>query len=314
MVTPHTSASASPSQTATTLRTRQGYMAGITAYVLWGFFPIYFILLTAVGAVEILMHRIVWAAPFGALIIIFRHQSHAVISALKNPRIMAFLTLAAIAIAINWGLYVWAIHQEEIFQASLGYYINPLFYMIIGVLFFKERLSPLQLLAAILAAIGVAVLTFQGGSFPWISIVLAISFTIYGVIRKQVKIGAMPGLFIEILILFLPALTYLIYLNMQGVAHFAAGNMTINMLLIFLGPLTIIPLLCFAIAARRLPLSTIGFLQFISPTLQFFCGLYFENEFTTAHMICFSFIWLAVIIFSWETVRAKPPQVQNAKS
>ena len=275
---------------------------------MWGFFPVYFKVTEAVDPLEILAHRIVWSLPFGFLVLVFRRQLAQTFAALRNPRKAGWLSLAGLVIALNWGLYIWAIQQDRIFEASLGYYINPLLYVLVGVLFLGESFNRLQALAFALATVGVAVLTVAGGVFPWVSLVLAASFTVYGVIRKQVEVGAMPGLFIEILVLFPVAAAYLVWIMAQGSAVFATGDLGLNALLLFAGPLTVVPLLCFAIAARKLPLSILGFLQFIGPTLQFGCGLYYGEEFTRAHMICFAFIWSAVGVFilGLRTPRAVP--------
>ncbi len=280
-----------------------GLLAGIAAYMMWGFFPIYFKITQAVPALEILAHRIVWSLPFAGLIIYFRGQWAHTLEAFRNLKTLAALTLAALLIAGNWGLYIWAVQDGQIFQASLGYYINPLIFVLVGVVFLDEKLSRLQMAAVTIAAIGVALLTFYGGQFPWIALSLATSFTIYGVIRKQVKIGAVPGLFVEITVLFIPAITYLIYLSAQGKINFLNGNLHMDILLILAGPLTVLPLVAFAYAARRLRLSTIGFLQFIGPSLQFLMAIFYGEKLTPAYLLCFGFIWLAVAVFIWDAVR-----------
>ncbi|MCF6275512.1 MAG: EamA family transporter RarD [Robiginitomaculum sp.] len=282
-----------------------GLLAGIAAYVMWGFFPVYFKITQDVPPLEILAHRIVWSLPFAAIIIYFRKQWSHIWLAARNLKTLGALTLAALLIAFNWGLYIWAVQDSQIFQASLGYYINPLIFVLVGVVFLGETLSRLQLLAVTFATVGVALLTFYGGQFPWIALSLAASFTIYGVIRKQVKIGAVPGLFIEISVLFIPAVLYLVYLSKQGGMVFLHGDMSMNILLILAGPLTVLPLVAFAFAARRLRLSTLGFLQFIGPSLQFLMGILYGEKLTTSVLLCFGFIWVAVIIFTWDAVATK---------
>ena len=284
---------------------RAGLIAGIIAYTMWGVFPVYFKLTQSVPALEILAHRVVWAVPFGALIILARRQWKDVRAAMAHKRTFGLLTLAALVIALNWGLYIWAVQREQIFQASLGYYINPLLYVLIGVMFLGEKLRKLQIFAVALAAIGVFILTVVGGQFPWIALVLATSFTIYGVIRKQVAVGAMPGLFVETIVLFLPALAYVLWLQSQGTLTFAHTETKMSALLMLAGPLTVLPLLAFAFAARRLKLSTIGFLQFIGPTMQFCTGLFYGETLSTAHLICFGFIWTAVGLFVLDAVRRR---------
>lgn len=277
-----------------------GLAAGIAAYFLWGFFPVYFKITETVPALELLAHRIVWGMPFAALVILFRKQWVAVFNILKQPKMLLMFTISAALIAINWGVYIWAVQIDQIFQASLGYYINPLLNVIIGIIFFKEHLNKLQYMAVGLAAIGVLILTVYGGTFPLIALALALSFGLYGVLRKKVEAGAMPGLFVECAILFLPSLGYLYWLYAAGDLQFLYHNTSeMDLLMILLGPLTVIPLFFFAVAARRMPLSTLGFLQYIAPTLQFICALYYGERFTPAHAWCFGFIWIAVIVFSY---------------
>ena len=286
-------------------RLNWGLAAGITAYTIWGFFPFYFKATDAAGAVEILAHRILWSVPFGFILILLRSQQAELMRGLRNKRLLLWLCLSSFVIAINWGVYIWAIQIDEIFQASLGYYINPLVLVAAGMIFFGETLSRLKIFAVCLAACGVTVLAVYGGVFPWISLIVATSFSTYGVVRKRVDIGAIPGLLIETLILLTPAIIYLGLLAQQGSAAFAAGDKSLTFLLIMAGPLTVLPLLCFAVAARKLQLATVGILQFITPTLQFGCALYFGETLTAAHLICFAFIWTALGLFSWDAMRQR---------
>ncbi len=222
-------------------------------------------------------------------------------------------TLFFAEIAINWFIYILAVQSGQIFQASLGYYINPLIYVLVGVVFLGERLRVFQLSAVMLATMGVLVLTFSGGQFPYISIAIAISFTIYGVIRKRVVIGGMPGLFIETLILVPFAASWLVWAIWTQQAQFGTDGPGLNAMLLLAGPITVIPLLLFALAARRVPLSTLGFMQFIGPTLQFIVGLVYGETLSTAHLICFSFVWLGVIVFSIDAVRASRQRNRTAR-
>lgn len=281
-----------------------GLFAAIAAFVIWGVFPVYFKLTQSASALEILAHRIVWSVVFGAVVIQFRKQWPDVKAAITNLNTLKYLMLATVSIAINWGLYIWAVQNDQIFQASLGYYINPLFFVLIGVFFLNESLSRLKLLAVVFATIGVCVLTFYGGQFPWISMVLATSWTSYAVIRKQVDVGAMPGLFVETLCLFLPAFAYLTFLYSQGNLELANAEIGMKTLLIMAGPITVIPLLAFTFSTKRLTLTSLGFLQFIGPTLQFIVGLVYGEVLTVAHIVCFSFIWLAVTLFCFDGWRA----------
>lgn len=284
-------------------RARDGLVTALIAYTLWGFLPIYFKIVDTVPPTEVLVHRVLWAVPFGLPIILLRRQWPEVRAALGDVRRLGWLSLSAWLIALNWLVYIWAVQNDEIFQASLGYYINPLMYVLVAVVFFSERLRRLQTAAVVLAAAGVAVLTVSGGQFPLISLTLATSFTIYGVIRRRVVIGGMPGLFIETLVLLPAAVVWLVWLESRGAAVFGAGELVMSGKLLLAGPLTVIPLLCFALAARRLRLSTIGVLQFIAPTLQFAVGLAYGEPLTGAHIVCFALIWTAVTAFCFDAWR-----------
>lgn len=281
-------------------------LTAISAYLIWGFFPVYFKIIAAVPAMEILAHRIVWALPFGALIIAYRKQWPAVKKAITTPRTLMYLLLSSFFVGLNWGVYIWAVQIDQIMQASLGYYINPLIFVLVGVAVFGEKLRVLQFIAVALATIGVGILTVQSGQVPWISLILAGSWTIYGVVRKQLDVGAMPGLFVETIILFPIAIGYLIYLTLQGEMSLTASEPTLVFWIFMAGPLTVLPLLAFAVAAKRLTLSLLGFLQFIGPTLQFCCALYYGEPLTTTRLTCFIFIWSAVAVFcigAWQKGR-----------
>ncbi len=283
-----------------------GIISAFIAFFMWGIFPLYFVVVKHVPANEVLAHRIIWAVPFGALIIHLRHQWPEVVAALKHRRTFMYLTLSAILITSNWLVYIWAVQLEQINQASLGYYINPLLFALAGVVIFGERLRMAQTAAIVLAASGVLILTFRGGEFPAIAVFLGVVFAIYGIIRKQVVVGGMPGLFIETLVLLPIALVYLVWIMLAGEAAFSPGEPGLAGILMLAGPLTVLPLLFFALAARRLNLTTVGMMQFIAPTLQFVIAVIYGEELTPAHIVCFSLIWLAVILFSvdaWRTNR-----------
>ena len=281
---------------------RNGLVAALVAYVLWGLLPLYFVTVRDVDTLEVLVHRVIWAVPFGALIIHFRHQWGEVRRAFTHRNMLAYLSVSALLIAGNWLVYILAVQNEQIFQASLGYYINPLLFAVAGVFLLDEKLRRPQMIAVLLAAIGVLVLTLSGGRFPAIALFLGVSFTFYGLIRKKVVIGGMPGLFVETVLIAVPALGYLLVLANQETAVFGADP-TLSWILVLAGPITVIPLLAFALAARRLNLSTVGMLQFIAPTLQFAVGVYYGEKLTPAHVICFGCIWLAVALFSWDAWR-----------
>lgn len=282
---------------------RLGLLCGIAAYALWGLFPLYIKALSLASPSEIVAQRILWSVPFGAFILSLRGQWKETLAAAKSPRIVALLGLAAVLIAANWLTYVWAVANDRVLQASLGYYINPLAFIAAGVFILKEELTRAQIVAVALASIGVAVLTFGAGVFPWPSFILAVSFTAYGFVRKTTPVGAMPGLFIETTLLSPFALLFLMHLQSTGalaLGHHGAG---LDVLLFLAGPATVIPLVLFALAARRLSLTIIGFLQYIGPTGQFFLGLYYGEKFTLAHAICFGLIWAALALISVDAFR-----------
>lgn len=276
---------------------REGVIAALLAYMLWGVLPVYFKIVADVAVLELLAHRVLWAVPFGALLIAWRHQFTEVRAALGDRRRLGWLALSAMFIACNWLLYIYAVQTDRIAEASLGYYINPLVYIVVGVLFFGERMGFLRGAAVALAALGVTVLTVSGGHFPAIALTLAISFTIYGVIRKQVAVGAMPGLFVETLVLFPFAAAYLGYALGTDTAAFDIAAPGLLLLLVLAGPVTVVPLLFFALAARRLRLSTLGFMQFLAPSMQFGMAIWYGERMSTAHWICFGLIWLAAALF-----------------
>ncbi len=286
--------------------TRDGVICALLAYLMWGVLPVYLKLVGTVAPLEVLAHRVIWAVPFGAVIIMARRQGADVWRAMTSPRMLALLTISAVMIALNWLIYIVAVQRGQIFQASLGYYINPLMYVVVGVVFLGERLRRFQLVAVILATTGVTILTFIGGEIPWIALSLAVLFTIYGVIRKRVAIGGMSGLFVETLVLFPLALVYWLWLMNTGMSDFSPDKPLFSFLLVLAGPITVLPLLLFVLAARRLPFSLIGFLQFIAPTLQFLMGLLYGEVLTTAHVLCFGLIWIAVGFFVLDAWRAAP--------
>lgn len=289
---------------------RDGLLCAVLAYGMWGFMPIYFKLLDFVDPWEMLAHRIVWAIPLGAAVIALRRQWGEVAKAVFHRETLAMLITASLLIGANWMVYIYAVQRGEIFQASLGYYINPLMSVLAGVLVFGERLRPGQILALGFAAVGVGVLTLGRGEVPLLALALAVTFTVYGVIRKRVAVGAMPGLFIETLILFPGAAVIGFWLAASGQPDFGAGDPAVTGALLLAGPLSVLPLLFFALAAKRLPLSTMGFLQFVGPTIQFFIGLYYGEPFDSTIAVAFALIWFAVALFigdAWRSARRRIP-------
>lgn len=299
-----TSTSTEPHSTVASQAIRDGLLFGVGAYTIWGLFPIYLKAVSDAPALEILVHRILWSVPFGAALIALRSQWGDVKAAFMNPKTLGLLAVSAIAISLNWLIYVWSVVNDRIFDASLGYYINPLMYVAAGVFILGEKMRRAQVVAIVLATLGVLVLTFGAGVFPWAALSLALLFTLYGFLRKTIAVGAMPGLFVETTLLSPLALIYLLWLLQSGTAVFLNQSASLDALLILAGPVTVIPLVLFALSARRLRLSTLGFLQYIGPTLQFMMGLYYGEPFTWAHGVCFGLVWTALAIFSVDAARA----------
>lgn len=296
---------------------KKGILAGISAYIMWGLFPIYWRWLEQDPAIEILAHRMFWSLAFMVVILTLQKDWRWLGEALQNRRTVITYTLSAILLALNWYTYIWAVNAGYVVEAALGYFINPLVNFLLGVIFLGEKLRAGQVAAVILAVAGVIYLTVSYGSLPWISLLLAITFGIYGLIKKTASLESMHGFSLETLVLFLPALAYLLYRNAMGIGAFGHQGLVITLLLALAGPVTSIPLLLFGYSARKIPLSMLGFLQYILPTLQFLLGVfvYFE-PFPQARLVGFCIIWLALLIYSLESVffnrrlRANPPLVK----
>jgi len=290
---------------------RTALIAGMGCYVIWGVLPLYFHLLSmlGVGSWEMIAHRTLWAAPWALLIVMLSRQGGQVMAVLRQPKTLLILACSTAAIFINWSIYVFAVNSGHVIETSLGYYINPLMNMAAGALLFRERISREGAIAIGLAAIGVAIQTAALGHLPIISLGVAISFCAYAILRKQVKADAQTGLFIECAYLAIPGLIYVLHLQSTGAGHFGAGA-GVTGLLLAAGPATVIPLALFAWSARRMPLSAMGFLQFIAPTLQFLVGMSLGEAVTPMRALSFVFIWLGVAVFAygaWKRARAVAP-------
>jgi chloramphenicol-sensitive protein RarD len=279
----------------------KGLLYGVGAYVLWGVFPIYWKLIDQVPASEILVHRILWSLVFLALLLTWRRQ-WSWIAPLRWERLtLVILVTAAALLAVNWFTYIWGVNSGFIVETSLGYFINPLVNVLLGVLLLHERMRTGQWIAISVAGAGVLYLTLSYGSPPWIALILAFTFGFYGLLTKKVRLGAAQSQFFEMAVLFIPALTFMVWLQVSGKAYFGQSDPLPNILLIASGIVTAVPLLLFSAAARRIPLSTLGLLQYIAPTMQFLIGvLVFGEPFTTQRLIGFSIIWIALIIYSLE--------------
>jgi chloramphenicol-sensitive protein RarD len=276
----------------------KGIWYAIGAYCLWGLFPLYWHLITKVSAFEILAHRVFWSAVF-MLVLSWQVYKIKLIPIVKNWKQMKFLLITGFLIAANWGVYIWAVNNNHIVDASLGYYINPLINVVFGYLFLGERLNKMQKIALFLALIGVTYLTIDFGKFPVIALFLAFTFAAYGLLRKKAKVDAIPALAIETVMIIPIALSLMImpFLNHTNTYELSHGSTIL--LLIGAGPATTIPLILFGKATETVPLSILGFIQYFSPTLQLLIGLFvFKESFTMAHIICFGFIWAGLILFS----------------
>ena len=289
--------------------TRRGILYALGAFTTWGVAaPVHFKLLATVPAPQILAQRIVWGCAFALALILMLRQGRALTLALVPGRRLALLALSASLVAMNWLLYIWAINAGHIVQTSLGYFINPLVTVLLGILFLGERLTPLQTAACVLACLGVLVMTLAAGVLPWIAVTLAVSFGFYGLIRKTVRIEPVLGFCIETLVLLPLALGYLLFLTAAGGGAFLAGDPVIDLLLALTGVTTAAPLIWFAVAAQRLRLSTLGLLQYLAPTLLLGLGILVYGEaFTGAHALAFAAIWLGLTLYSYDALRPARP-------
>lgn len=292
------SLSTPPSSSAASLESRNAILAGLFCYLMWGFIPLAFQQMASHGATpwEILAHRAVWGVPFAALLVLVARQWDKVIQVLKSPRTLMWLALSSFFIAANWITYIMAVNSGRTLETSLGYYLNPLLNMAAGAWLFRERISFAGKIAVGLATVGVLIQTVALGHAPWVSLTLAISFAIYGIIRKRVTADAQTGLLIECLYLSLPGLAFVVWGMTHGQSHFL-NSPAITAWLIFAGPLTVIPLAMFAWAARRIPLSTMGFLQFLAPSIVFVIGVVQGEPLGLMRIVSFAFIWAAVSVF-----------------
>jgi chloramphenicol-sensitive protein RarD len=283
---------------------RRGYASGLAAYIMWGFFPIYFHDLRPAGAVEILAHRIVWSALSVAVLVTVIHRWKAIHDLRHRPRTLAGIVLAAVLIAGNWGTYIYGVNSGHVVETSLGYFITPLLSVLFGVVVFRERLTMPQWVAIGLGAAAVVVITVDYHRLPWIALVLAASFGSYGLVKKQLGLPPTDGLLMEASALLLPALAYLGWLTAAGRSTFTSVSPGHTVLLLVSGVLTAVPLLLFADAANRIPMTGIGILQYTAPVLQLMCGLVlFHEPMPAAQLIGFVLVWVAIVIFTWDAIR-----------
>ena len=293
---------------------KKGIFLAIGAYALWGLFPIYWKQLQAVPAKEIVAHRIVCSLVFLLIVISIKNQIPRFLATLRKPKILAIYSCSAALIFVNWLTYIWAVNSGYIIDASLGYFINPLVSVFLGILFFRERLRIGQWIAILLAGAGVAYLTFKYGALPWIGLVLAFSFGTYGLIKKLAPLEALEGQTLEMAILTIPALTFIFYLETRHVGSFVHAGFTPTLFLILGGAVTATPLLMFSAAARQIPLSMIGILQYLAPSLQFSIGVWVYGEgFPAYKLVGYLFIWSALLIYTLEGLRHQQKTRKAAK-
>jgi chloramphenicol-sensitive protein RarD len=284
---------------------RIGLLNGFAAYGMWGLVPLFWPLLKPAGAAEILAHRMVWSLAFVAVALLFVRRWAWAGELVRRPRRLALVTVAAAVITVNWGVYIWAVNSGHVVEASLGYFINPLVTIAMGVLILKERLRPVQWVAVATGFAAVVVLTVGYGRPPWISLCLAFSFATYGLVKKKVDLGGVESLAAETAIQFLPALGYLLWLTAHGDSTFVTEGAGHATLLASTGIVTALPLVCFGAAAIRVPLSTLGLLQYLAPVFQFLLGiLYFHEAMPLERWAGFALVWLALILLTGDALRS----------
>ena len=279
--------------------TPRGLVFALTAYVMWGFLPLYMKALAHIPAAEVVAHRVIWSVPVAALVLVVMRRTQDLKAALLSPRTPLMGAVTATLISVNWGIYVWAIASGHALDAALGYYINPLFSILLGALLLGERMSKRQLIAVGLAFGAVLVLALDSGSIPWVALGLMFSWGFYALAKKGLPIGPNQGFLLEVLLLLAPALAYVGYLTTTGQGNFFAGAPLDTGLLLGCGAVTAVPLLVYANGAKLLRLSTIGILQYIAPTMIFLVAVFvFDEDFGRARMIAFPMIWAALILYS----------------
>ena len=288
-------------------KVNKGLLFGVSAYIIWGLLPLYWKLVEEAGAYEILAHRGIWSLLICLSLLALRKQLKSAYEMVRSSRTFSLLFLASGLLTINWGVYIWSVTVNRVVEAALGYYITPLINVTFGVLLLREKLRPAQWIAVALAAAGVVILTLGYGSLPWIALVLAISWGSYSLIKKSLNLGALETLSLETLFAFLPNLVFLFIIQGNGSAEFGS-TWSISMLLFGAGAATVIPLLLFNGSTTRLPLSTVGLLQYITPTIMFFIGIFINDEdISTTKVLGFAFIWLALAVLSRDLYRSSRP-------
>jgi chloramphenicol-sensitive protein RarD len=283
----------------------RGFAFALTAYLLWGFLPFYMKAVAHISPAEVIAHRIIWSVPLAGAVLFALGRTQDIAAALRSPRMLAMATLTAALITVNWGTYVWAIGAGRSLDAALGYFINPLFSIFLAAVLLKEKLQPMQIAAIALAGLAVAVLAFDSGGIPWVALSLALSWGFYALLRKTLPLGPNQGFFLEVLILAVPALIYVLYIEfVSGEGHLFRTGTADTVLLLGCGLITAVPLMIYANGAKLLRLSTIGIMQYIAPTMIFLIAVFaFREPLGTARMIAFPLIWAGLFLYSWSMLK-----------
>lgn len=288
----------------------KGYLVILAGYTGWGLFPLYWSLLARVPPVEVLLHRMLWSAPVLLLLVLLSARRRGQVRiALKSWRELKWLALSSLVICFNWGIYIWAVANQRVIEASMGYFLTPLLNVLVGVIVFRERLGRANVAAIGFAAAGVVYYVIATAILPWVGLAVGISFAAYGLLRKRMITNAVPGLFIEVLLLLPFTLAAILWLQRQGLATFLNQGTAIDLLLVFGGPITVLPLALFTAGTRMLPMTTVGILFYVTPTLQFLCGVLLLGEaFDADKLLGFTGIWIGLAIFTWHLIAGKPTQ------
>jgi chloramphenicol-sensitive protein RarD len=290
----------------------RGLSASISAFLIWGLLPLYLKVLEMVPVLQLTAHRVAWGFLFGFGWLLVRGEARSMMRALADPQTRSKLFITAALIGINWGIFMWGTANHHVVEVSLGYFIAPLLNVVLGILVFRERLNRAQTVAVIIAAAGVIYLTWSAGRPPWLSIWLALSFALYGLVRKVAKVEALPGFAGETLLLFPFAAGYILWCELSGQGSMTELGWGLNGVLLLAGPVTAVPLVLFAVGARRIPLSTVGLLQYIAPTMQLLTAIFlFKEPFTTARIVGFSLIWAALAIYGTDGLLSGRRREQN---
>lgn len=283
----------------------RGFAFALAAYFLWGFLPLFMKAIAHIPAPEIIAHRIIWSIPVAGAVLVATGRTADLKVALKSPRTLAMAALTASIITINWGIYVWSIAAGRALESALGYYINPLFSVFLGAVLLREKLSTSQWVAIGLAVCAVAILTVEAGGLPWVSLSLAVSWGFYAFFRKTLPVGPNQGFLLEVILLSVPAMAYIGYLETSGQGHFGDTGYVDVLWLLACGLITAVPLILYANGAKLLRLSTIGIMQYIAPTMIFIIAVFvFKEPFGLSQLVAFAFIWAALLVFTWPMIRA----------